>query len=142
MRTVFFTLALFSICLVGAQTTDASSLTPETRHECGECHPAFPPEALSVRQWHAILRNLSNHYGEDASLSPKTLQQVRENLLQQAGPEVDASTPLLVSNGAWWRNRHQKLAQKGTRKRKGIRMDNCVACHELSSYETPEKPVE
>lgn len=40
--------------------------------ECGDCHMAFPPETLPKALWQKIIGNLSDHFGEDASLDEAT----------------------------------------------------------------------
>lgn len=51
--------------------TDQTVLT-----ECGDCHMAFPPETLSTGAWKKIMANLSDHFGEDASLDEATTAKI------------------------------------------------------------------
>ena len=38
---------------------------PLTKKVCGECHMAFPPGFLPGRSWSALMRDMSDHFGED-----------------------------------------------------------------------------
>ena len=109
-------------------------LTPEIRQECGACHPAFPPEALSKRQWIAVLQGLKNHFGEDATLSRDVLQRIGEALVKHAGPDVGDPTKEGMSKGEWWRSRHKNVLSNILYIRTGISMDNCIACHTLTGF--------
>ena len=50
-------------------------------HECGACHWAYAPEFLPARSWQAITSNLSDHFGEDASLDPDTTGKIADYLI-------------------------------------------------------------
>jgi len=62
---------LFTATAVQAETfpvvNDQTVIT-----ECGDCHMVFPPQTLTKGAWTKIIGNLSDHYGEDASLDPAT----------------------------------------------------------------------
>ncbi|MBT4933279.1 MAG: cytochrome C [Rhodospirillaceae bacterium] len=56
--------------------------------ECAECHLLYRPQMLPAKSWAAMLADLANHFGEDASLSPATLKEVTDYHLAHAS-DVD-----------------------------------------------------
>ena len=45
---------------------------PLYKQECGSCHFAYPPSFLPARSWEKIMKNLSDHFGENAEFLPET----------------------------------------------------------------------
>lgn len=109
--------------------------------ECSACHMAYPAVFLPARSWHAIMSNLSDHFGEDASLDPQTTQEIANYLIANAADAdprgarimraVDTSaTPASISEMPWWQNIHGQMVARGVFKRAEIGSEaNCVACH-------------
>jgi len=56
-----------------------------TKDECSACHFAFPAAMLPQASWKKILRDLENHFGEDASLDAQTTQHIKEYLVARSG---------------------------------------------------------
>ncbi|NQV99407.1 MAG: cytochrome C, partial [Rhodospirillales bacterium] len=50
---------------------------PLVRKECGACHMAFQPAFLPAKSWDKMLGELSNHFGEDASLPADQVSAIR-----------------------------------------------------------------
>jgi len=128
------------VCLLMAATSSVADvapspfLTPEIRKECGSCHPAFPPEAMSKRQWIAVLNGLKDHFGEDATVPRAVLLRIGETLVNHAGPDVGDPAHAGMSKGEWWRSRHKSVIGNTLYVRTGISMDNCIACHTLTGF--------
>jgi hypothetical protein len=59
------------------------------RSECGDCHFAYQPGLLPQRDWARIMRSLSDHYGDDASLGASEVRRIRDYLVANA---ADRST--------------------------------------------------
>lgn len=113
-----------------------------TKKECGSCHMAFQPAFLPARSWKAIMADLGNHFGEDASLDPATAKEIEAYLVKNAG---DASwfgssrmlrgvasdwTPLRITELPRWRREHDEEIPSYVWKRKEIGSKaNCIACH-------------
>lgn len=61
---------------VTVSTVEAGVITPvkdETaKTECSDCHMAYPPILLPQASWEMIFADLSDHYGDDASLDEAT----------------------------------------------------------------------
>ncbi len=58
---------------------------PLVRKECGSCHMAFPAGFLPARSWQVMMEGLSDHFGEDASLSPEDTAAITDWLTAHAG---------------------------------------------------------
>jgi len=136
-------LALLLAACAAAPSVSAqeASVSPETRKECGACHPVFPAEALTARQWDALMRRLGHHFGEDASLPREVRSRIRADLMEKAAADPGGTPTAWVSESAWWKRKHRDVPAEKMRLRTGINLDNCVACHELSSYETADRPT-
>ena len=57
--------------------------------ECSACHTFIPAQEESMQEWRDILRNLSHHMGEDATLSEPLRSDIEAYLVDNAsdGPE-------------------------------------------------------
>jgi len=77
MRVLFLVAA---VLLVTVSTVMAESLPPvedaTAKAECSECHMAYPAITLPQASWKKIFANLSDHFGEDASLDGATTRLV------------------------------------------------------------------
>lgn len=108
--------------------------------ECGACHMAFQAPFLPARSWQAIMGDLGNHFGEDASLTdPAVVKDITDYLVAHAGdaggkpnnwvkripPE---QTPLRITELRWWVNDHSEEVSQRMWKKAGSKA-NCVACH-------------
>ncbi len=74
---ILLTAAALLIAATSAQAETFPVISDQTvLKECGDCHMAFPPETLPKAVWGKIIGNLSNHFGEDASLDAATTAQL------------------------------------------------------------------
>ena len=110
-----------------------------TKTECSACHMAFPPGFLPQRSWEALMGNLKDHFGEDASLSPEDAAAIKDYLMANA---ADASgkargfargipadqTPLRITELPRFLGEHGRFSA-ATLKKVGS-LSNCVACHQ------------
>ncbi len=134
--------ALLLSALPAAMAEEGVQLPPiadkVTRTECSACHMAYPAVLLPKRSWHAIMSDLSNHFGEDASLDAKTEQHIRAYLEANAAdtggrlPAISrglspSDTPLRISELPIIRSIHEEVGSRW-RKRVGS-MGKCNACH-------------
>jgi nitrate/TMAO reductase-like tetraheme cytochrome c subunit len=108
--------------------------------ECSACHMAFQAPFLPARSWQAIMGDLPNHFGEDASLTdPAVVQDITDYLVANAG---DANgkmngwvkrippdkTPLRITETRGWIGAHSEEVSQRMWKKAGLK-SNCVACH-------------
>jgi len=75
---------VLALCIAGADASFADDFeaVPPVRHqatlkECGECHMAYQPALLPRESWAAMMDDLPNHFGEDASLPDKLAADIR-----------------------------------------------------------------
>lgn len=105
-----------------------------TKTECSACHIAFPARLLPAASWEALMGDLSNHFGEDASLAPADAEAIKAYLVANAGkPRNEALTPegtpiLRISEMPWFVGEHRGEVSKKAMARAGT-MSNCTACH-------------
>lgn len=119
----------------------APLLTAKEMHtkECSACHLAFPAGFLPKRSWTAIMADLANHFGEDASLPPETVSAIEEYLLENAGDagkkpnnwvrRIPAKeTPLRISELRLFVGIHSEEVSPAAFKKAGSKA-NCTFCH-------------
>ncbi len=135
-----------------SHSASAQSLSgwPLTLQECSECHLAYQPKYLPMRSWRKILRNLDNHFGEDASLDNATARAIEKYLVKYAGdsPQQIAlhggmssymasirpgTTPMKITNSPWFTWEHGPIGSR-TRQYAESRpnigtISNCTGCH-------------
>ncbi|WP_250655889.1 diheme cytochrome c [Alkalimarinus coralli] len=54
------------------------------KDECGSCHMAYPPGLLPQDSWKKVMRNLENHFGDNAELETSTHQELLSYLTDNA----------------------------------------------------------
>lgn len=103
-----------------------------TKEECGACHMAFQPAFLPAASWRRIMADLSNHFGEDASLAPQETQAIEAYLIRHAGYGGRGGTgeTLRITDLRWWRHEHLDEGDiSRTAWQKAGSQANCAACH-------------
>jgi Dihaem cytochrome c len=129
----------------GAALAEGSAIQPITdpvvAKECSACHMAFQPQMLSARSWEALMGDLANHFGENASLDQATADTIKAYLVANAADAngaksrwtkgVDASqTPLRITETPFWIGRHQgEVSPKSFQRADVGSKANCKACH-------------
>ncbi len=105
-----------------------------TKEECSACHMAYPAGFLPERSWRAIMGNLTDHFGEDASLGDAARTEITNYLVALAPKELrnvsPIAVPLRISELRWFRGEHgaRRIAQARNDSRIGS-ISNCAACH-------------
>ena len=108
--------------------------------ECGACHYAFHPSLLPRASWAALMADLHDHFGEDASLPPAAAAEVAAFLQAYAAEGWDTKAARLLSNVAptdplritaapFWIRRHRRIAPAIFAAPTVKAKSNCVACH-------------
>lgn len=110
-----------------------------TKTECSACHMAFQPGFLPARSWQALMGNLKEHFGEDASLSAETTAAITSYLVANAadssgkprgfarGLPAD-QTPLRITDLPRFKGEHGRFSEATMKKADS--MSNCTACHQ------------
>ena len=151
MRISFFPavtalLAMLFTILASAGSAQAIQLSPiqnpTVQKECSACHIAYPPQMLPQRSWKAILGDLSNHFGEDASLPKKETAEIAHYLMGMAADSPtdregrvflrglpSSQTPLKITDLPIWRLIHGDPNQRVFKRKDITSAANCGACH-------------
>jgi hypothetical protein len=111
--------------------------------ECGSCHTAFAPGTLPARSWRLMMANLSDHFGEDASMeepyefailkeletfasdgnhADMRMQRISASISSNAAPQEFSKLPYFVKL-------HDELAPNVWQRKKVGVASNCIACH-------------
>ncbi|PHS79725.1 MAG: hypothetical protein COB59_00085 [Rhodospirillaceae bacterium] len=93
-----------------------------TATECSDCHMAYGPDALPSGSWKRMMGNLSNHFGEDASLDEQTRSHIENYLVSNT---YAGDGPLRITEQPWFASEHRGEARLG----RGQTWANCNACH-------------
>ncbi len=101
--------------------------------ECSDCHFAYPANFLPSASWQAILSNLSDHFGEDASLDPDVASAIEGYLVTHssnpAGLDVN-NPPLRITGLSWFRRQHSEGEVGYMKRTRNVKtMSDCLACH-------------
>lgn len=112
--------------------------------ECSSCHFAYPPGLLPAASWQKLMSNLSEHFGENAELTPASQQLITEYLLQNAAEqdggwiargmqrstEQSAEPTLRITETAFFIHKHDELPPRVWRDNPKVgSLSNCSACH-------------
>jgi hypothetical protein len=131
------TLALILLTLAGAAAAGESSrertvLLPAYRQECGSCHVPYSPRLLPAESWHRVMRDLSRHYGTDASLDAASSAPISRWLLENAGTGKrarEAPAQDRITRARWFLREHDEVSA-ATWKLPAVKSAaNCAACH-------------
>ena len=111
--------------------------------ECGACHMAYPAQMLPMRSWKALLGNLGDHFGENASLPAPELASIEAYLIAHAGDAPDSTagrrfmrgipagaTPLRITDERFWKRAHSEIDPTIFASAKVKSKANCLACHQ------------
>ncbi len=119
---------------------------PATLAQCGDCHMIFPARMLPSRSWTAILSRMDDHFGENAAIPEKDLQEIRVFLTSNAADSPNASprdrhfmseilpgaTPLRITRTPWWNQMHADFDFDGVKRSSVKSAANCLGCHKES----------
>ena len=108
--------------------------------ECSACHMAFHPSLLPAASWAAIMANLADHFGEDASLDVVKTKEIAEFLTSHSAEtsdslpanrsrKVDAVRPLEITATAFWTRAHRDISPAVFMAKPIGAKQNCSACH-------------
>jgi hypothetical protein len=104
------------------------------KKECASCHMAYPAGLLPAGSWQHLMDNLSQHFGNDASLDATSAKAITQYLTSQAGTykrvsELPAQDR--ITQSSWFSRKHDKHVNASTWARAAIgSRSNCVACHQ------------
>lgn len=107
--------------------------------ECGGCHVAYHPSLRTQKTWQSLLSNLSDHYGEDASLDEHGLMNITRYLMKQSAHFVDSESAhnigrqetqtMRITDTSYWKKRHKEINEGLFSSPNVGSKINCNACH-------------
>lgn len=111
-----------------------------TRAECSACHMAYHPSLLPAASWRGLMATLPDHFGEDASLDPRTAAAIEAWLVTHAADSADTlpahafaqtapDAPFTVTETPVWRRLHGDLSGALFAGPAVKSRSNCAACH-------------
>jgi mono/diheme cytochrome c family protein len=137
---LFFSSAFLmaSVSFAGLAQADGDKrmtpLSPQYKQECASCHTPYPPGMMPANSWKRLMGGLSKHYGTDASLDAKDLQDISAWLQAHAGTykRVSEEPPQdRITLTAWFTRKHnsREVAPEVWKRASVGSASNCVACH-------------
>lgn len=117
---------------------------PLTQKECGTCHMAFQPGFLPARSWKRMMGELSDHFGEDASLPADKAAAIAAYLEANAGDRVgrgiagkflrhvkaDGAPQRITENPSFLRE--HRFPDSVWKRPDVVTRSNCPACHKAA----------
>ena len=140
------TIAIAAALTLAAQAEGGGNLPPITHpatlKECGDCHIPFQPQMLPMRSWRAIMSNLANHFGDNATLPEKTRADIEAYLVANAADAPgnangerflrgtpSGATPVRITETSYWKYAHGEVSDAAFADPKVKARSNCAACH-------------
>jgi hypothetical protein len=115
---------------------------PNAAHvkECGACHEPYHPSLMPRASWAAIMTNLGDHFGEDASLAAPVAADIAAYLGRNAAEAIDTEAanrfravsrqePLRITATPYWRATHREIADAVFAALPVSGKSHCSACH-------------
>lgn len=109
--------------------------------ECGSCHTLYPPTLLAKEGWQALMSDLSNHFGDDASLDLVDEQSIREYLVNHSAEtstqemsvkmmqSLEKRDMIAITQTPFWKQRHRYISDETFKSDSVKSRANCKACH-------------
>lgn len=131
---------VFSLSMLPAPGVPAAPLDPVYKKECSACHTVHHPSIASVETWAGIMRGLSNHFGENASLDPDTTKAMATYLSANSSEYWDTHAanrlrkpstdePLRITATAGWNRLHRDVSDQAFKLKAVGGKLNCSQCH-------------
>ncbi len=123
------------------QKVDYATINPVFVNECGSCHTLYPPTLLAKEGWNKLMGDLSNHFGDDASLDPADEQSIRGYLLAHSAEtstqemsfkmvqSLEKRDMIAITQTPFWKKRHRHISEEIFKSDTVKSRANCKACH-------------
>lgn len=117
------------------------------QEECGSCHFAYQAGLLPERSWNTLLKQLDNHFGDNAELDNDALTQVKSYLRDNSADksknrlsrklarsakklEAKGKTSLRISELPYFRHEHDEIPKRLVTGNKEVgSFSHCNKCH-------------
>lgn len=140
---LIYTLSVPNNPLIAAHNQKVSyeQENPVFVNECASCHTLYPPTLLPKESWTALMGDLSNHFGDDASLDPSDHQTILAYLLAHSAEtstqemsvkmvqSLQKRDMIAITQTPFWKKRHKNIAADVFANEKVKSRANCKACH-------------
>jgi len=100
--------------------------------ECASCHTAYAPRFLNQQNWQNITATLDKHFGTDASIDAKTLDEISKWLVKNAatkGRSAEYSPDNRITSKSWFKSEHDEVSAEEWKRPSIKSPSNCMACH-------------
>ncbi|MDD3596222.1 MAG: cytochrome b/b6 domain-containing protein [Sulfuricurvum sp.] len=123
------------------QKIDYEKANPAFVNECGSCHTLYPPTLLPQASWRKLMGDLSNHFGDDASLDPADhasilaylLAHSAESSTQEMSVKMMQSLQnrdmIAITQTPFWKRTHKNIPVTVFKNDTVKSRANCKACH-------------
>jgi len=122
---------------------DYAALHVDFFDECGSCHITYPPYLLPKKSWEVMMKDLENHFGDDASIDDLTnisiLKFLEENSAEKSTHQAavgilnslkeNNDTIIAISKTPYWKEKHKDIDKSVFKNEKIKSRANCKACH-------------
>ncbi len=109
--------------------------------ECKSCHALYPPFLLPQKSWIAMMDNLENHFGDDASIDEIDKEFIKKYLVANSAESSTKESAykilksikddeiLAITKTTYWERQHKKIDKEIFDNQKVGKISNCKACH-------------
>lgn len=109
--------------------------------ECGSCHTPHHPSVAPASTWVAVMADLEQHFGENASLDPSTTASLTSYVTANSAERWDtwaanrfraasATAPLRITETQGWKRTHRHVPEKLFETPAVSGKLNCSKCHQ------------
>ena len=111
--------------------------------ECGSCHFAYQAGLLPSNSWNKMMSNLSDHFGDDASVDEKTFQTLVGYLNENSAEKsmnykrsrkivenLNGTIPESISTMPYMKKKHRDIKEHLITQKEVKGLFNCTACHQ------------
>ena len=133
--------AIWALSLLPLVQPPVANWNSKVADECSACHMLYHPDLLPASQWQSLMSNLSDHFGEDASLDDDTQSEISIWLTSHAADRTDnkpahlarsadfSSIEHALSKTSNWQHQHASLPEALFNSPVILSKANCEACH-------------
>ncbi|MBL4659687.1 MAG: diheme cytochrome c [Alcanivoracaceae bacterium] len=111
--------------------------------ECGSCHFAYPPGLLPASSWGKLMKNLGNHFDENAELNKNMLDELTQYLVKNSADKSNfkrskrimrslgkSDSPLRITETLYFVRKHDEIPYRMVSNTSEVRsFSHCTACH-------------
>ncbi|MDY0321407.1 MAG: cytochrome C [Arcobacteraceae bacterium] len=149
---LILTLTYFSYAdsgnILGKTTQDVKPVDNQLYiQECASCHFGYQPGLLPQKSWKALMANLENHFGTDASLNQKDFDAINNYLTENSADKAkkykrsnkiaksteNITTPIIsILEIPYIKKEHQGIPKKLIIQEDVKSLSNCISCHKTA----------